>query len=114
MAAPTGALSRVQVERVVDYMEAYLGEPISLQDLAEASGLSASHFARRFKSATGMPPHQYLIALRVERAKRMLLQNEAIVEVALACGFSHQEHLTRIFRRFTGVTPANYRRAAQS
>ena len=109
-----GGLTRAQVERAIDYMETNLSEPLTLEDVAKASGLSPSHFARRFKSATGAPPHQYLIQMRVERAKRMLLQREPIVEIALACGFTHQEHLTRIFRRLTGVTPASYRRAAQS
>jgi AraC family transcriptional regulator len=114
MGAPVGGLTRAQVELAVDYMETNLSEPLTLADVAKASGLSASHFARRFKSATGAPPHQYLMSMRVERAKRLLLQREPIVEIALACGFTHQEHLTRIFRRLTGVTPASYRRAVQS
>lgn len=109
---PVGALSAGEVERAVDYMEAYLGDPIALSDIAAATGLSPSHFARRFKAATGAPPHRYLMSLRVERAKRLLLQKEAIVDVALDCGFTHQEHLTRIFRRYTGLTPAAYRRSA--
>lgn len=109
-----GGLTRAQVERAVDFMETNLSEPLTLADVANASGLSPSHFARRFKSATGAPPHQYLMQMRVERAKRLLLQHEPIAEIALSCGFTHQEHLTRIFRRMTGVTPASYRRAAQS
>jgi AraC family transcriptional regulator len=113
-AMPAGGLTRAQVERAIDYMEANLSDPLSLAEVANASGLSPSHFARRFKSATGAPPHQYLMQMRVERAKRMLLQREPIAEIALACGFAHQEHLTRIFRRLTGVTPARYRRAGQS
>lgn len=52
------------------------------------------------------------MALRVERAKRMLQQREPIAEIAVASGFSHQEHLTNVFRRFTGVTPGAYRRVA--
>jgi AraC family transcriptional regulator len=112
--APIGGLTRAQVERAIDYMETNLSEPLSLADVANASGLSPSHFARRFKSATGAPPHQYLMAMRVERAKRLLMQREPIAEIALACGFTHQEHLTRIFRRLTGATPASFRRAAQS
>ena len=112
--APIGGLTRAQVERAIDYMETNLSEPLTLVDVAKASGLSPSHFARRFKSSTGAPPHQYLMSMRVERAKRMLAHREPIVEIALACGFSHQEHLTRIFRRLTGFTPASFRRAAQS
>jgi len=109
-----GGLARAQVERAIDYMETNLSEPLTLADVAGASGLSPTHFARRFKSATGAPPHQYLMQMRVERAKRMLMQHEPIAEIALACGFSHQEHLTRIFRRMTGATPGSYRRSAQS
>jgi AraC family transcriptional regulator len=112
--APVGGLTRAQVERAIDFMEGNLSEPLALADVAKASGLSPSHFARRFKSATGAPPHQYLMAMRVERAKRMLLEREPIVDIALACGFTHQEHLTRIFRRLTGMTPASFRRASQS
>ena len=111
---PNGGLTRAQVERAVDYMESNLSEPLTLVDVAKASGLSPSHFARRFKSATGAPPHQYLMSMRVERAKRMLMQREPIAEIALACGFTHQEHLTRIFRRLTGATPASFRRSALS
>lgn len=109
-----GDLTRAQIERAIDFMESNLSEPLTLADLAEASGLSPTHFARRFKAATGVPPHQYLMAMRVERAKRMLLKREPIVEIALACGFSHQEHFTRIFHRFVGSTPARFRRAAQN
>jgi len=112
--SPLGGLSRAQVERAIDYMEARLSETLTLEEVARAAGLSASHFARRFKSAMGIPPHQYLMHMRVERAKRMLQQREPIVEIALACGFSHQEHLTRVFRRLAGVTPASFRRATHS
>jgi AraC family transcriptional regulator len=112
--APLGGAARAQMERAIDYMQANLAEPLTLVDVATASGLSPSHFARRFKSATGAPPHQYLMSMRVDRAKRMLAHREPIAEIALACGFTHQEHLTRIFRRLTGLTPARFRRAAQS
>jgi AraC family transcriptional regulator len=111
-AAPS--MSRVQVERAIEYMESHLADSISLADVADAANLSPSHFTRLFKSATGAPPHQFLIQLRVERAKRMLMQRGPIAEVALACGFAHQEHLTRIFRRTTGFTPASFRRAGHA
>ncbi len=108
-----GALTRAQMGLVEDFIEAHLSNSLSLEDLARACGLSSSYFARRFKSSAGMPPHQYLIQKRVERAKRLLRGTMPIVEVALECGFSHQEHLTNVFRRFTGQTPAAYRRNVQ-
>lgn len=108
-----GGLSQQQLQRVVDLMEARLDQPLSLAELAGACALSPSHFARRFKQTTGTPPHQYLIRMRIERAKRLLRTSMTIAEVALECGFTHQEHLTSVFRRATGLTPAVFRRAAQ-
>ena len=108
-------LSKQQLQRAIDVMEAKLDAPLLLTEVAAACDLSPSHFARRFKAATGLPPHQYLISLRVERAKRLLKQSKpSIAEIAYICGFTHQEHLTRIFRRATGTTPAFYRRNALS
>ena len=78
--------------------------------LALACHLSTSYFARRFKHCAGLPPYQFLIKKRVERAKRLLRGTMPIAEVALECGFSHQEHLTNVFRRWTGQTPSAYRR----
>lgn len=109
----TGSLGERQLQRVVDFMEANLDQPLSLADMASSCGLSPSHFARRFKCTTGTPPHQYLIRLRIERAKRLLKASMPIAEVAFECGFTHQEHLTSVFRRATGLTPAVFRRAAQ-
>jgi AraC family transcriptional regulator len=108
-----GVLSKARLAQVVDYIETNLEDPLTLSELAAVCNLSPSHFARRFKATTGLPPHQYLIAVRVNRAKRLLAtQGQAIVDIAYACGFTHQEHMTRIFRRQTGMTPASYRRAA--
>jgi AraC family transcriptional regulator len=109
-----GGLTPAQIALVTDFLEAHLDQPLALADIAGACGLSPTHFARRFKAAMGVPPHQHLMKLRVERAKRLLQGALPIVEVALACGFAHQEHLTRIFRRMTGMTPASFRRAAHN
>lgn len=110
---PKGGLTPAQIAIVSDFLEAHLDRPLGLAEIAGACGLSPTHFARRFKAAMGVPPHQHLMKLRVERAKRLLQGPMPIVEIALACGFAHQEHLTRIFRRMTGMTPASFRRAAQ-
>jgi AraC family transcriptional regulator len=110
---PKGGLSATQIALANDFMEAHLDRTLGLAEIGSACGLSATHFARRFKAATGVPPHQHLMQLRVERAKRLLQGNMPIAEVALACGFTHQEHLTRVFRRSTGMTPASFRRSAQ-
>jgi AraC family transcriptional regulator len=104
-------LSDRQFTAVRELMDARLSEPLSLEDLASAVGLGVSQFARRFRARTGCPPHQYLVRLRVERAARLLRAGSMpIAQVAAACGFSHQEHLTRVIRSHLGTTPAALRR----
>lgn len=100
------------IRRVIEHMEANFCEPLSVQRLERISGLGSRRFSAEFRRVTCMSPHRYLMTLRVERAKRMLQQREPIAEIAVACGFSHQEHLTNVFRRFTSVTPGAYRRDA--
>jgi AraC family transcriptional regulator len=90
-----------------------LAEPVSLADLAAVAGLSVSQFSRQFKVRTGLAPHRFLLGLRVERACRLLSTGELpIAEVALRCGFSHQEHLTRVMRAQLDTTPGAVRRGA--
>lgn len=104
-------LSNPQMRRIEDYVEAALSDVIPLRRLSAASGLSVSHFVRQFRLTTGTSPHQFVLRRRVERARRMLTETgEPIAQIALACGFSHQEHLTNIFKRLVGVSPAKYRR----
>jgi len=112
--AKAGTLTRIQLDRAIDYMEENLDRSMALLDVAHAVGLSATHFARRFKRSTGRAPHQFLMRCRVERARRLLAETDnAIAQIALACGFAHQEHLTRVFRRLNGDTPARFRRGAR-
>jgi AraC family transcriptional regulator len=104
-------LTRLQLSRVVDYMHEHLDDSVRLSDMAAALALSPVHFARQFRLSTGRTPHQHLLGLRIERAKCLLASELAIAEVAVRCGFSHQEHLTRVFGRLVGVTPNAYRRS---
>ncbi|XVV16026.1 helix-turn-helix domain-containing protein [Actinoplanes sp. CA-131856] len=105
-------LSDRQVGAVRDLIEARLGEPLPLADLAAAAGLSVSQFARQFKARTGLSPHQFLIQRRLDAACSLLRRTAMpIAEIAQRCGFSHQEHLTRVLRAHLGTTPAALRRA---
>ncbi|GHF16042.1 AraC family transcriptional regulator [Amycolatopsis deserti] len=107
----SAALSRTQLAAARELMEQRLADPLPLADLAAAAALSVSQFTRRFKAATGETPHRYLMRLRVEHACRLLRGSAlSIPEVAARCGFSHQEHLTRVMRGRMGVTPGAYRR----
>jgi AraC-like DNA-binding protein len=109
--APAGGLAPWQLRRAEDLLRASLGEEVSLARLAGACGLSVRHFARGFKAATGVPPHQRLLALRVEAAQEHLASSGLpLAEVACLCGFSDQSHFTRTFARHVGLSPGAWRR----
>jgi len=111
--ATSPALTLAQQARVQDYISAHLAHPIGLADLAAIAGTTQTSFARAFKRSTGTSPYRHLVQARIAEASRLLTGTQSsIAEIALACGFSHQEHLTRIFHRETGATPAAYRRRA--
>lgn len=96
------------VARVRDYLHSMYQEQVSIADLAHAAGVSGTHVIRSFSAGTGMPPHAYLVSLRVERAKALLRDGRSPAEVALDVGFYDQSQLTRHFKRITGVTPARF------
>ena len=106
-----GALPRGRLRAVVEYIEDHLDAGPSLEQLAAVARLSAYHFARQFKAATGLPPHQYVILRRVERAKQLLQAGTdlSLAEVAARAGFSDQSVFTRHFKRLVGVTPGQFR-----
>jgi len=111
---PIGTVGPVIAE-AIEYMRENLEESLSLEDIATAVNRSPSHFARQFRAALGIPPHQYLVVLRLKRAQHLLAHSrDSIAEIAFACGFSHQEHLTRTFRRWCETTPAAYRKAIRN
>lgn len=99
-------LTQQQIARAIDYMHANLDQDIPLEVLAQIVNISSSHLRRLFKQATGMAPHQYLINLRVNRAKELLLTGSfSVNEVAAEVGFADQSHLHRHFKRIFGITP---------
>ena len=106
-----GGLGDRQLAAVRALMQERLAEPVSLAELAAAAGLSVSQFSRQFKARTGLAPHRYLLGLRVDRACGLLRTDPApIAEIAVRCGFSHQEHLTRVMRAHLDTTPGALRR----
>lgn len=100
------------LSEAIDFLNDNIDQSINLEDIGRATKRSASHVSRMFKSELGMPPHQYLMRLRVNKAKTLLAKTSmSIAEIAYGCGFSHQEHLSRLFRRFTDTSPAAYRKS---
>ncbi|MGK9264943.1 AraC family transcriptional regulator [Sinorhizobium meliloti] len=105
--APNARMIRVAIE----YMHENIDNSIGLDEIARTTNCSVSHFAREFRSHTGVPPHRYLIQMRVKKACRLLeSSNLPIAEIAYECGFTHQEHMTRHFKQIFDTTPAAYRR----
>jgi AraC family transcriptional regulator len=106
-----GGLPAWQQKRVVEFIEQHLAEEISLAALAELVDLSLYHFARAFKQSFGAPPHRYHMARRMDRA-RSLLQRPAlsVTQIGARIGFRETSSFTRAFRKFTGLTPTEYRR----
>lgn len=108
----TGGISPSMLRRSIEFMDARLDGTLRLSELAREAGLSASHFVRSFRQSTGKTPYQYLLLRRVERARLAMQDRRAsLAEVALVSGFADQHHLSRVFRRVTGLTPSNYRRS---
>jgi AraC family transcriptional regulator len=102
--------SAEQYKRVLDHVAAHFAEPVSVDDLASVAGMSASHFQRLFKLVLNETPYQFLTDYRIERAKEMLADpNRSLSDIALACGFADQPHLTRVFKQATGKTPRAWR-----
>lgn len=104
------SLTRAQLQPAIDYIHTYLNRNLSIAELANVVNISPTYFASLFRSAMGIPPHQYVIQQRVERAKVMLLKTDlTISDIALQVGFSGQSHLTQQFKRVTGKTPKQAR-----
>ena len=99
-----------RVRRVTDYIEKNLDKELRLAELAALVYMSPYHFARRFKSSTGVPPHQFVIRQRIARASALLATPElSIAQISRLVGFRTPSHVTTAFRRVTGVTPKGYR-----
>jgi AraC-like DNA-binding protein len=96
------------IQQVRDYLETHYSQNIALQELADLVQFKPLRLLRTFRKELGLPPHAYLVQVRVTQAKVMLAQGYPIIEVALHTGFADQSHLTRHFKRFVGVTPGQY------
>lgn len=105
-----GALDRASVDLVTDYVEANLGGPLTLDQLAAVAMLSPYHFARLFRRTTGLAPHQFVTSRRVDRATRLLVGSSvSVVDIAAAVGMPNTSHFRRVFRRHTGLLPGELR-----
>jgi AraC family transcriptional regulator len=109
MAFVQGFTSR-HYKRVLDYVADHFSETITVENLANTAAFSSSHFSRLFKQTIGQSPMQFVMAYRVEQAKKKLARrNLSLMEIALECGFSDQAHFSRVFKQAEGIPPKIYR-----
>ena len=100
--------SRGIAVRASELMEARLASPLLLADVARECGVSPFQLIRAFHAVFGVPPHAYLMQARLRKARAMLQSGELISNAAYSCGFVDQSHLTRVFKRYYGMTPGAY------
>jgi transcriptional regulator GlxA family with amidase domain len=104
-----------QTRRLSEFIEENLVEKIRISELAQLARLSGRQLSRAFTSDFGEAPYAYIVRRRIERAKEMmLLTEESLAYIAVACGLSDQPHLTRLFHRIVGESPAGWRRRHRS
>ncbi|WNG45382.1 AraC family transcriptional regulator [Archangium minus] len=102
-----------RLRRAEQYIRAHCLQPISLDDICTAAGLSASHLIRTFKRRYGLTPHEFVVNGRIQYARRELRQGRPIAEVAQAAGFADQAHLQRTFKRYLAATPGHYQASSR-
>lgn len=106
--AVAGGCEPQAVARARVYLEAHFAETVDLETLAREAGLSRYHLIRVFRRHLGLTPHAYLTDIRVHAAQDRLRRGDAAADVAAACGFADQSHLTRVFKARIGVPPASF------
>lgn len=104
------------VEEVVVYLRQRYAEPISLQATADHFGIGLTHLTRLFKKHKGMPPMEYLIGLRIEKAKELLKLSPpmTIKEIGQTIGYEDPYYMSRVFKSVTGISPSEYRSGSGS
>ncbi len=108
--AQASTLGGARLRRVLAYMDQHLGEAVSNQQLADLCAMSPAHFSREFHAALGLPPHRYLMKMRLEKARDLLLAGgHAMADIADLCGFHDGSHFSRAFTRHFGAPPARFR-----
>lgn len=110
-AAPDLHTTDREVIKAARYIAASYMKPITQADIAGVTGFSPNYFSRKFKEATGIGVHEYLVFVRLEHAARMLLtQKTSITDIALFCGFNDGNYFKDAFKKMYGITPREYRR----
>ncbi|ROZ78336.1 AraC family transcriptional regulator [Ramlibacter sp. WS9] len=96
--------------RVLEYIDAGIDGPLSLDEIARVAGMPVLRLLRSFSIATGSTPHAYVTERRMQRARALLgATDDPIADIAACCGFTHQSHLGAVFKDRLGLSPRQYR-----
>jgi AraC family transcriptional regulator len=115
VATPRSGLPPAVLRRAKEFLQDEMNRNPGITELSAAVGMNVHHFSRMFKRSTGLPPHQYLGNIRLERAKRLLAEGRApIIEIAYEIGYANPSQFSSFFRKRTGLSPTEFRRSAQS
>jgi AraC family transcriptional regulator len=98
------------LKRVIDYIDANLSVDLTLSQLAGVTGMSPHYFAQLFRQSTGRAPHQYVLMRRIDLAKERLRNPRCgVIEAGLDAGFQNPSHFARVFRKWVGISPSDFR-----
>jgi len=98
------------IKKVIDYMNEHYTNLLSCDELSELINMNKYRFIRVFKKQMNKTPYEYLLDLKIEKAKKMLKTKDyTITEISMMCGFSSHSHFTTIFKKKTGLSPTEYR-----
>jgi AraC family transcriptional regulator len=110
----SGGLSPSKLQRTIAYIQTHLAQELSLATLAAVAHTSPAHFARLFKHATGLAPHQYVIQSRIAHARQLLAATDvSLIDISLQVGCADQSHFTALFRTHVAQTPKAFRDRAR-
>lgn len=102
-------MEKLETEKAIEYMHQNFGDKLKVEHLAKLVNMSESHFIRTFKKETQLSPIEYLIGLRLDKAKKLLRgKSKNITEIALQCGFNSSSHFSSCFLKQFGITPTEY------
>jgi AraC-like DNA-binding protein len=100
----------ITINEIIAYFQNHFFDKIKIDTLSKKYKLNTSQLIRAFKAHTGLTPISYILLLKLNHSKKLILQNQSIVQVALDCGFYDQSHFNHYFFKFFGITPINFRK----
>lgn len=108
---PRSAISNDQMNTIVEYLEKNMSISVTVEELANLLDINKFHFLNEFKKHTNTTPHQFIISMKIDESKRLLVStSDSIISIAHDLGFTDSSHFTRTFKKFCNQTPSQYRR----